>query len=129
MQHHDRLDHDFELRATDIRVSINPRSKRDIIRDLGMIAECGEWLIDGRKGERLRFFLVSNEDGSECQTYFWNGYLATHQLMAPVLELIADQVDSGFVDVEQYEWKLYDTDSNGYFYPQYVTEWISRIIC
>lgn len=128
MLHHDRFHHKLDLQPTDIRVSFNPSSKRDIIRDLGMIDNRVEWLIDGRKAERLRFFLVANEDGTECQTYFWNGYLATHQIMAPVLDLTINQSDSGFVDVETYEWKLYDTDSNGYFYPQHVTAWISRII-
>lgn len=98
------------------------------MRDLGIVERDGETFLDGRKADRLRFFLVPNEDGTQCETYWWNGYLATHAILAPSLPLSADQADSGFVEIDKTEWRLFDTDSNGFFYPQYVKDFILKII-
>ena len=57
------------------------------MRDLGMVERDGELFIDGRKADRLRFFLVANSDGTKCKTFWWNAYLATHKIMAPALQL------------------------------------------
>lgn len=123
-----RTDQFLKVDLADVRVSFNPRSKRDIMRDLGIVERDGETFIDGRKAERIRFFLVPNEDGTKCETCFWNGYLATHAILGPSLPLDAEKADSGFVDIVATEWKLYDTDSRGFFYPQYVVDHISKII-
>ncbi|MBS1957773.1 MAG: hypothetical protein JST89_26545 [Cyanobacteria bacterium SZAS-4] len=98
------------------------------MRDLGIVEREGETFIDGRKAERLRFFLVANEDGTQCETFWWNAYLATHKIMAPVLPLKEDQADSGFIEIIETEWKIFDTDNNGYFYPQYVKDFILKVI-
>lgn len=98
------------------------------MRDLAMIEREGEIFIDGRKADRLRFFLVANADGTACETFWWDGYIATHKIMAPALPLNETQADTGFVDIIKTEWKLYDTDSNGYFYPKYVKDFITKVI-
>ncbi|MBA3857760.1 MAG: hypothetical protein C0507_12705 [Cyanobacteria bacterium PR.3.49] len=122
------FDKHHKIDLSDVRVSFNPTSKRAIMRDLGMVEREGEIFIDGRKADRLRFFLVPNADGTKCETCWWNGYLATHAIMAPSLPIAADQADSGFVEIVKTEWKLYDTDNNGYFYPDYVKDHIRKII-
>jgi hypothetical protein len=123
-----RFEHQLNVDLSDVLVSFNPRSKRDIMRDLGMVEREGEIYIDGRIADRLRFFLVSNADGTECETYWWNGYIATHKIMAPALPLSENNAESGFVEIVKTEWKLYDTDSNGFFYPKYVQDYISKLI-
>lgn len=122
------FEQELNVDLSDVRVSFSPRSKRDIMRDLGMVERDGEIYMDGRLADRLRFFLVANADGTACETFWWNGYIATHAIMAPVLPLSVESADSGFVDIVKSEWKLYDTDSNGFFYPQYVRDLISKII-
>ncbi len=124
----ERFDKHINVDLSDIRVSFNPKSKRDIMRDLGMVVREGEIYLDGRKADRLRFFLVPNTDGTKCETFWWNAYLATHKIMAPALPLSFDLADTGYVEIVKTEWKLYDTDSNGYFYPQYVIDYISKVI-
>jgi hypothetical protein len=124
-----QFDKQPKIDLADVRVSFNPKSKRDIMRDLGIVERDGEMFIDGRKADRLRFFLVPNSDGTKCETFWWNGYLATHAIMAPSLPLAADQAESGFVEiVSKTEWKLYNTDSNGFFYAQYVMDYILKVI-
>jgi len=123
-----RFDKHINVDLSDIRVSFNPKSKRQIMRDLRMVVREGETFVDGRKADRLRFFIVPNADGTICETYWWNAYLATHKIMAPALQLAENLGDTGFVEIVETEWKLYDTDSNGYFYPQYVIDYISKII-
>jgi len=124
-----QFDKHLKIDLSDVRVSFNPQSKRAIMRDLGMVERDGEMFLDGRKADRLRFFLVPNADGTKCETFWWNGYLATHAILGPSLPLDVNQADSGFVEVvSKTEWKLYDTDNNGYFYPDYVRDYILKII-
>jgi len=118
----------LKVDLSDVRVSFNPKSKRDIMRDLRIVERDGELHVDGRVAERLRFFLVPNADGTKCETFWWNAYLATHAIMAPSLPLDPDQADSGFIEIVKTEWKLFDTDIRGYFYPQYVKDYITKVI-
>lgn len=118
----------MKVDLSDVRVSFNPGSKRAIMRDLGIVERDGETFIDGRKADRLRFFLVANADGTRCETFWWNAYLATHAILGPSLPLNPDEADSGFVEIVNTEWKLYETDSNGFFYPEYVRDYILKVI-
>jgi hypothetical protein len=94
-----------------------------------MVEREGEMFMDGRKADRVRFFLVPNTDGTKCETFWWNAYLATHVQMAPALPFSADQADTGFVEiVNKAEWKIYDTDNSGFIYPQYVIDYITKLI-
>jgi hypothetical protein len=122
------FEHQINVDLSDVPVSINPRSKRDIMKDLGMVEREGETYIDGRIADRLRFFLVPNADGTECETYWWNGYTATHKIMAPAFSLAESSAETGFVEIVKTTWKLYDTDSNGFFYPKYLIDYISKLI-
>ena len=128
MPESERLDHMRNVCVSDIRISINPKDRAAIIRDLAIQDNGEDLIINGRIAERLRFFLISNDDGTECETFWWDGYLATHQMMAPHLEITIDNVDSGFVDIVKREWMLYDADSNGFLYPGYVTKWVRKLI-
>jgi len=123
-----QFDKKMKVDLSEVRISFNPGSRRAIMRDLGIVERDGETFIDGRKADRLRFFLVPNADGTKCETVWWNAYVATHAILGPSLPINPDEADSGFVEIVNTEWKLYDTDSNGYFYPDYVKEYILKII-
>lgn len=122
------FDKKLKVDLSEIRISFNPRSKRDIKRDLGIVERDGETFIDGRKADRLRFFLVPNADGTQCETFWWNAYVATHAILGPSLPMNVDEAESGFVEIVSTEWKLYDTDSNGFFYPEFVKDFILKLI-
>ncbi|SRR5579883_2053299 len=112
-----------------VRLSIDPKSRRQIVRDLGLIEiDGGFQTLDDRKIEHLRFLLYANEDGSVCETYWWDGFIATHIIMAGWLGLSHENADSGIVDLSEGKWILHDTDNKGFFYPVYVRDWIHKII-
>ncbi|MBX9671776.1 MAG: hypothetical protein K2X93_29575 [Candidatus Obscuribacterales bacterium] len=112
-----------------VRLSIDPRSRRQIVQDLGLIPlEVGYRTADDRKIENLRFLLYSNADGSVCETYWWDGFIATHTTMAGSLGLSYDEADLGILDLSCGIWELADTDNKGFFYPAYVRDWVKQII-